>query len=150
MFCQELAATIARDALPRLTEAGVALRCVGIGTVETAQKFCDHVDFPRELLLTDPENAGYDALSLKKGVGTTFFTVDTPLAILKRAQADGAADLVKATANWKPWLPPKSDQGLQQGGVFVFEGRSLLFSHYDPSTGAHADLDDVLRAAIVR
>ena len=53
MFCQELAATIAREALPQLDEAGVALRCVGIGTVETAQKFCDHVGFPRELLCAD-------------------------------------------------------------------------------------------------
>jgi len=150
MFCQELAAQIARDAVPRLTEAGVAVRCVGIGTLDTAQKFCDHVGFPRELLLADPENAGYTALGLNKGVATTFFTIDTPFAILERARKDGAADLIKATANWKPWLPPKNDQGLQQGGAFVFDGSTLLFSHYDPSTGAHANLDDVVKAALVK
>lgn len=44
---------------------------------------------------------------------------------------------------------PRSHR-LQQGGVFVFDGRELLFSHYDPSTGAHADLEDVIRAALVR
>jgi len=150
MFCQELAAQIARDVLPRLTEAGVATRCVGIGTLETARKFCDHVGFPRENLLADPENAGYDALGLKKGWATTFLTPDTPLSILKRAQDDGAKDLIKATSRWKPWLPPKSDQGLQQGGVFVFEGSTLLFCYYDPSTGAHADLEDVIQAALVK
>lgn len=150
MFCQELAGQIARDVLPRLTEAGVGLRCVGIGTLETSQKFSDHVGFPREFLLTDPENAAYTKLGLKKGWATTFLTKDTPLSILKRAQADGAVDLLNATSKWKPWLPPKSDQGLQQGGVFVFEGKNLLFSHYDPSTGAHADLEDVLKAAVVK
>mmetsp|Transcript_25050 Transcript_25050/g.42844 ORF Transcript_25050/g.42844 Transcript_25050/m.42844 type:complete len:157 (-) Transcript_25050:406-876(-) len=150
MFCQELAATIARDALPKLLEANVALRCVGIGTVERGQEFCEHVGFPPELLFSDPENAAYSALGLKKGVETTFFTIDTPLSILERAKKNGAKDLIEATSRWKAWLPPKNDQGLQQGGAFVFEGDTLLFGHYDPSTGAHADLDDVLRAAIVR
>ena len=96
----------------------------------------------------DPENTAYDALELKKGVGTTVFTIDTPLAILARAQKDNAKDLVDATKRWKPWLPPKSDQGLQQGGAFVFEGEELLFQHYDPSTGAHVDLDTVLKVAL--
>mmetsp|Transcript_45791 Transcript_45791/g.73137 ORF Transcript_45791/g.73137 Transcript_45791/m.73137 type:complete len:151 (-) Transcript_45791:37-489(-) len=150
MFCQELAGQIARDVLPKLTEAGVTLRCVGIGTLETAQKFCDHVGFPCENLLVDPENAGYEALELKKGVGTTFFTIDTPLSILKRAQLDGAEALINATTKWKPWLPPKQDQGLQQGGAFVFDGEKLLFSHYDPSTGAHANLEDVVQVAIAK
>lgn len=150
MFCQELAATLARDAQPKLQAAGVDLVCVGIGTVETAQKFCDHVGFPRELLYADPENAGYDALCLTKGLAPTFFNPETPLAILRRLQQDGAADLVSATARWRPWLPPKSDQGLQQGGAFVFDGPDLLYSHYDPSTGAHAELADVLGAALVR
>ena len=116
MFCQELAATLAREALPKLQANNVAMKCVGIGTLETAQKFCDHVEFPRELLYADPENAAYEALGLVKGVQETFFTIDTPLSILKRAQTDGAADLLAATARWRPWLPPKSDQGLQQGG----------------------------------
>ena len=44
----------------------------------------------------------------------------------------------------------KSDQGLQQGGAFVFEGDKLLFQHYDPSTGAHVDLDDLLQAAVIQ
>ena len=104
--------------------------------------------FPAEALYADPENAAYDALLLQKGVVDTFFTPDTPFAILRRLQADGAADLVAATSRWKPWLPPKADQGLQQGGAFVFEGDRLLFQHRDPSTGAHADLNTLLRVAL--
>jgi len=134
--------------LRRFTGA-LRLFLLSVGTLETARKFCDHVDFPRENLYADPENSAYTALNLVKGVQQTFFTIDTPLSILKRAQKDGAADLIAATSRWKPWLPPLSDQGLQQGGAFVFEGESLLFSHYDPSTGAHADLDEMLRAALV-
>ena len=148
MFCQELAAQLARDVKPRLDEACCKLLAVGIGTDERAREFCKHVGFPAANLYADPENEAYDALGLNKGWGTTFFTIDTPLSILKRAQDDGAKDLIDATSRWKPWLPPKSDQGLQQGGAFVFEGESLLFQHFDPSTGAHADLDDVLRAAL--
>ena len=148
MFCQELAAQLARDVKPRLDEAECKLLAVGIGTPERAREFCEHVGFPAASLYADPENDAYTALGLKKGVQTTFFTIDTPLAILKRAQQDGATDLLAATSRWKPWLPPKSDQGLQQGGAFVFEGAELLFQHFDPSTGAHADLSSVLGAAL--
>ncbi len=31
--------------------------------------------------------------------------------------------------------------------MFVFEGSRLLFSHRDPATGAHADLQEVLALA---
>ena len=58
MFCQELAATLQKEALPKLAENGVRLECVGIGTLETARKFCDHVGFPRENLYADPDNLG--------------------------------------------------------------------------------------------
>jgi len=148
MFCQELAAQIARDVLPAFDERGVKTLCVGIGTLETARKFCAHVDFPEANLFADPENAAYSALGLNKGWKTTFFSAETPFSILARARRDGATDLIEATSRWQPWLPPKSDQGLQQGGAFVFQGEELLFQHYDPSTGAHAELDLVVRAAL--
>ena len=151
MFCQELGAQLARDVLPALSEATsprVKLIAVGIGTAERGREYCEHVGFPADNLYCDPDNAAYDALGLKKGVGATFFTIDTPLAILARAQKDNAKDLLEATKRWKPWLPPKSDQGLQQGGAFVFEGEKLLFQHYDASTGAHTDLDTLLNVAL--
>jgi len=150
MFCQELAAQIAKDVLPSLAQGNVRTLCVGIGTLETAHKFCDHVGFPAEHLYTDPDNAVYAALGLRKGVGATLFSASTPFAILDRVRKDGAADLLAATARWKPWLPPKSDQGLQQGGAFVFDGADLLFQHYDPSTGAHADLNQLIRVALAK
>jgi hypothetical protein len=31
-----------------------------------------------------------------------------------------------------------------QGGMFVFDGHNCMFSHYDPSTAAHADLGEVV------
>ena len=34
-----------------------------------------------------------------------------------------------------------------QGGSFVFEGDATLFEHYDESSGAHAGIDDILKAA---
>ena len=148
MFCQELAAQLARDVKPSLDDARCTLLAVGIGTAERSREFCAHVGFPQESLFADPDNAAYDALGLNKGWQTTFLTIDTPLSILKRAQEDGAKDLLEATSRWRPWLPPKSDQGLQQGGAFVFSGEALLFQHFDPSTGAHANLDEVLQAAL--
>jgi hypothetical protein len=32
---------------------------------------------------------------------------------------------------WKPWLPPKANQGLQQGGCVVFKGRDAALEHFD-------------------
>ena len=147
MFCQELAAQLARDVKPRLDEAECKLLAVGIGTPEIAREFCEHVGFPAASLYADPENAAYTALGLKKGL-QTIFTIDTSFSVLKRLQQDGASDLLAATSQWKPWLPPKLEQGLQQGGAFVFDGPELLFQHFDPSTGANADLTAVLEAAL--
>lgn len=122
---------------------------VGIGTVERANEFCEHVGFPKENLLADPENAAYSALHLKAGVATTFFTESTPFSILARVKEEKKRDdLVNSLQRWKPWIPPKLDQGLQQGGMFVFQGKESAFTHYDPSTGAHADLDEVLTTAV--
>ena len=45
------------------------------------------------------------------------------------------------------FVPPKLDQGLLQGGTFVFNGPQTVFAHYDPSTAAHASLDRVVEIA---
>lgn len=37
--------------------------------------------------------------------------------------------------------PPPSIAPCLQGGALVFEGRRLLFAHYDVATSAHVDLD---------
>jgi len=72
--------------------------------------------------------------------------MQTPLALFKRAQQPGGMDdlLNKVLPKWQPWQPPKLDQALQQGGIFVFDGDKVVFSHYDQATGAHADLGGVM------
>jgi hypothetical protein len=64
--------------------------------------------------------------------------IRTPLAIADRYKQSRGEDLTNAFKAWKPWIPPKLSQGLQQGGAFVFEGRSVLFARKDPATGSKA------------
>ena len=54
-------------------------------------------------------------------------------------------DAQKRDGIWNP--PGGTRQALQQGGMLVFHGAELAFSHADPATGAHADLGAVLAAA---
>lgn len=42
------------------------------------------------------------------------------------------------------FIPPKSEQAFLQGGTFIFDGPKTVFAHYDESTAAHADLEEVL------
>jgi hypothetical protein len=61
-----------------------------------------------------------------------------------RWKKDGAKDLREVFSHWKPWIPPKREQGFQQGGVFAFEGDECVYQFYDPSTGVHAPFGDWL------
>jgi hypothetical protein len=62
-------------------------------------------------------------------------------------QNNAMGDLKDVMSRWKPWVPPKQDQALQQGGMFVFQGTQCVWCHYDKATGAHADLAQVLGVA---
>jgi len=136
--------------VPRLEEAGVKLVAVGIGTPERAVEFSRHVGFEPERLFTDPENALYEALDFKKDLRSLAFNEATPFSLLDRVQTGKYQDLTRALQAWKPWIPPKLEQGLQQGGVVVFDGEETLYERKDPSTGAHAPLDIVLNIATDR
>ena len=138
---------LARDAIPTLDAAGVRLVVVSIGTLERAKDFSRENDFPIELLYADAESATYEALKLRKGAKQTFMEKSTPESILKRWNKDGAKDLLGVLKRWKPWLPPRPDQGYQQGGSFVFRDGVATYVSYDVSTGAHAPLDDIFEAA---
>ena len=138
---------LARDAIPTLDAAGVRLVVVSIGTLERAKDFSRENDFPIELLYADAESATYEALKLRKGAKQTFMEKPTPESILKRWNKDGAKDLLGVLKRWKPWLPPRPDQGYQQGGSFVFRDGVATYVSYDVSTGAHAPLDDIFEAA---
>ena len=57
------------------------------------------------------------------------------------------------TGIYTPLMPKGStmtrsmEKTMVQGGSFVFEGDATLFEHYDESSGAHAGIDDILKAA---
>ncbi len=103
--------------------------------------------FPAQFLYADPENVCYDALRLRHGWGPTFFSVATPFAMRDRFAKDGAKDLAEIMPRWQPWIPPKLEQSLQQGGAFVFRGTETVLEHYDEATGAHVELAALLDAA---
>lgn len=136
-----------RDIKPKLDERGVKLFLVSIGTAERAKLFAQETGFPLENLLADPENEAYDAVGFYKGVQRTFFNPATPFAFRERMKEEGGMDDIRGVlSHWKPWIPPKLDQGLQQGGLLVFQGENAVFTHYDEATADHADMKDVFRA----
>jgi hypothetical protein len=71
----------------------------------------------------------------------------------------GKADLDAITGSlfkpgiYTPLMPKGStmtrsmEKTMVQGGSFVFEGDDVLFEHYDESSGAHAGIADILKAA---
>lgn len=130
---------------PRLDEANIKLLFISIGTAARAVEFSKETEFPSENLYADPENICYDALNFHHGVGRTFFNAATPSAMKDRFLADSAKDLQNIMPRWKPWLPPKQTQGLQQGGLICFDGKETIYFHKDEATGAHADFDKVLK-----
>ena len=74
-------------------------------------------------------------------------------------KARGKKDLDAITGSlfnpgiYTPLMPKGStmtrsmEKTMVQGGSFVFEGDDVLFEHYDESSGAHAGIDDILKAA---
>jgi len=120
-----------------------------IGTPERAKEFAEVTEFPEANLFADPENRCYDALEFYRDLGRTFFNPATPFAMRDRFANDGAKDLQDILSRWKPWIPPKQVQGLQQGGVVCFQGTDTIYFHRDEATGAHADLTEVLDLLVV-
>ena len=45
------------------------------------------------------------------------------------------------------YIPPKQEQAFNQGGAFLFDGDETAFAHYDESTGAHCDIQQVIDLA---
>mmetsp|Transcript_32094 Transcript_32094/g.66431 ORF Transcript_32094/g.66431 Transcript_32094/m.66431 type:complete len:92 (-) Transcript_32094:1567-1842(-) len=81
---------------------------------------------------------------MNKGIITTFFRPETPLALAKRIVTGTSSDFTSTLSRWKLWIPPKTDQAFLQGGTLVFHGRQIVFQHFDPAPSAHADIDEVL------
>jgi len=146
-----LAIQLNRDLKPILEAQNIKLILVSIGKPERGLEFCDRTGFPPELLLADPENSTYDALGFIRGVKQTFFDSNTPKSIWKRIQTGNLDDIKNVMKVWTKqqlWIPPKPEQAMQQGGVVIFQGKHLVFSHYDPSTGSHVDMEVLKNAAL--
>ena len=144
--------------------------CVGIGSREAANTFAEKIEFPASILFADESetSAAYaaagtrntkrdaDGKQIFEGVGS-MWSQATSEALQKR----GRDDLNAITGNpFKPGpyvpLMPKGEslfdtkaieRTMVQGGTFVFDGSEPIFSHYDESSGAHADLDELVRVA---
>lgn len=126
---------------------------ISIGKPEVGASLCYHLGLKdgENFIYADPENLLYNELDLNKGVDVTFFNPATPFAIKDRLfKKDGMKELNEVLGKWSRafYIPPKQDQAFNQGGTFVFSGDDqTLLAHYDESTGAHADLVEVLDVA---
>ncbi|KVH87692.1 Thioredoxin-like fold [Cynara cardunculus var. scolymus] len=144
--CWELASTL-KEYKARFESAGVKLIAIGIGEPKKARILAERLPFPLDILYADPErkllshcmslkllgihvSQAYDVLGLYYGIGRTFF--------------NPASALQKAVKNYTIEATP-DDRGsvLQQGGMFVFKGKELLYAWKDEGTGDHAPLDDI-------
>ncbi|KAG8373828.1 hypothetical protein BUALT_Bualt11G0065800 [Buddleja alternifolia] len=115
--CWELASAL-RDSKERFDSAGVKLIAVGVGTPNKAQILAERLPFPLDSLYADP---------------------DRKVKLFSRGES-----LKKAYKNYTIKATPDDKSGvLQQGGMFVFKGKQLLYARRDEGTGDHAPLDDI-------
>ncbi|KAL0431465.1 UNVERIFIED_CONTAM: hypothetical protein Sradi_0772500 [Sesamum radiatum] len=116
-FCWEFAEAL-RESKEKFDLAGVKLIVVGVGTPDKAQVLAERLPFPLDSLYADPDRKA-----------KVFSRVDA----LKKAMKNYT---IKAT-------PDDRSSVLQQGGMFVFKGKQLLYARKDEGSGDHAPLDDI-------
>lgn len=162
MFCWELATQLERDVLPATRAAGIKTFAIGIGSADSAKTFSERTGFPAECLFADAsdESDAYAAVGTRntqrdtkgkqifEGVAS-MWSERTNDAIKRR----GRDDLNGILKLYKPLMPrgPKAmEQSFVQGATLIFDGSTELFSHYDYSSGDHADLNEVVRVATTR
>lgn len=135
--CWELASAL-KESKSRFDSAGVKLIAVGVGAPNKAQILAERLPFPMDCLYADPDRKAYDFLDLYYGFGRTFFN-PASAKVFSRFDA-----LQKAVKNYTIEATPDDRSGvLQQGGMFVFRGKELLYAWKDEGTGDHAPLDDI-------
>ena len=168
MFCWERAVQLRRDALPALEAANVGLAVVGIGSLDAGETFATRTEFPKSMLFVDDsdESETYRAAGTRntkrkpdgkadfEGIGS-MWSQSTNDALKERGKAD--LDMITGSlfkpGIYTPLMPKGStmtrsmEKTMVQGGSFVFEGDDVLFEHYDESSGAHAGINDILKAA---
>ncbi|XP_073156066.1 thioredoxin-like protein AAED1, chloroplastic [Henckelia pumila] len=135
--CWELASAL-KESKERFDSAGVKLIAVGVGTPDKARLLAERLPFPMDILYADPDRKAYDVLGLYYGLGRTFFN-PASTKVFSRFE-----ELKKAMKNYTIKATPDDRSSvLQQGGMFVFKGKRLLYARKDEGTGDHASLDHV-------
>ncbi|CDP02631.1 unnamed protein product [Coffea canephora] len=136
--CWELASVL-KESKERFDSAGVKLIAVGVGAPSKARILAERLPFPIDCLYADPDRKAYDVLGLYYGVGRTFFN-PASAKVFSRFET-----LRNAVKNYTIEATPDDRSGvLQQGGMFVFRGKELLYARKDEGTGDHAPLDDII------
>lgn len=132
----------------------VKLVMVSIGTPDVGKKLSEHLGIKDadSFIFADPDNSVYDELNLNKGISVTLFNPATPFAIFRDRvfKQNGMNELSEVLAKWSNafFIPPKREQGFIQGGTFIFNGNRTLYAHYDEATGAHPNIETVVKLAI--
>lgn len=135
--CWELASAL-KESKPKFDAAGVKLIAVGVGTPNKARILAERLPFPLDSLYADPDRKAYNVLGLYYGIGRTFFN-PASAKVFSRFE-----DLQKSLKNYTLEATPDDKSSvLQQGGMFVFKGKQLLYARKDEGTGDHAPLDDI-------
>ena len=129
---------------------------ISIGTAERARDFCRENEFPMEVI-SPIRTTSPTTLRLNFGVKETLFDASTPYSILERIQSGKFKELTDVLRQWKPWIPPKREhwgcnkvgrlclirRGKGDGAAVEYE---CVYDWYDPSTGAHAPIEEILKA----
>ncbi|XP_008457741.2 uncharacterized protein LOC103497363 isoform X1 [Cucumis melo] len=137
--CWELASTL-KEAKERFDSSGVKLIAVGIGTPNKARILAERLPFPMDCLYADPDRKAYDLLGLYYGFGRTFLN-PASVKVFSKTRFDVMREAMK---NYTLEATPDDKSSvLQQGGMFVFKGKQLLYARKDEGTGDHAPLDDI-------
>ncbi|KAI3972787.1 hypothetical protein MKX01_019445 [Papaver californicum] len=145
--CWELASTL-KESKSRFDSAGVKLIGVGVGMPEKARILAERLPFPMDSLYADPDRKAYDVLGLYYGFGRTFFN---RASVITFPCIFGQDIFLKFGALKKVWknytikaTPDDKSSILQQGGIFAFKGKQLLYARKDKGISDHAPLKEIL------
>lgn len=136
-FCSWELALALKEAKEKFDKAGVKLIAVGVGTPDKAQVLAQGLPFPSDSLYADPDRKAYEILGLHYGLLRWLNT--NPGKLYTQLKT-----VTKATKNYTITATPNMSSVLQQGGMFVFKGKKLLYARKDERTADHALLDDVI------
>ncbi|XP_051117549.1 uncharacterized protein LOC127242167 [Andrographis paniculata] len=135
-FCSWELALALKEVKEKLDSWGVKVVAVGVGTPDKAKLLAHGLPFPMDSLYADPDRKAYEVLGLHYGL---LRTLANPVELSARLGA-----LKKSTSNYTLKATPNMSSILQQGGMFVFKGKKVVYARKDERTGDHAPLDDVI------